>query len=57
VVLRVYEPAGRRGDFTVTAPAGWTVGEPLDLLEEPRERGPGAELRPFEIRSWRVSRG
>jgi alpha-mannosidase len=57
LVLRVYEPAGRRGDFAISAPPGWTVGEPLDLLEEPRERGPGAALRPFEIRSWRVSRG
>jgi alpha-mannosidase len=57
LVLRVYEPAGRRGDFAVFAPQGWTVGDAIDLLEEPRERGPGADLRPFEIRSWRLSRG
>ena len=53
---RTLEPAGRRGDFAVAAPAGWTVGEPISLLEEPHERGPGAGLRPFEIRSWRLSR-
>jgi alpha-mannosidase len=56
LVLRVYEPAGRRGNFSITAPAGWTVGEAINLLEEPHERGPGADLRPFEIRSWLVSR-
>jgi alpha-mannosidase len=57
LVLRVYEPAGRRGDFAVTAPRGWAVGETVDILEEPRERGPGAALRPFEIMSRRISRG
>ncbi|MGV3491432.1 MAG: alpha-mannosidase [Devosia sp.] len=57
LILRVYEPSGRRGDFAVTAPKGWTVGEPLNILEEPMDRGAGAGLRPFEIRSWRVVRG
>lgn len=57
LVLRVYEPSGRRGDFAVTVPEGWTLSESLSILEEPMERGEGAELRPFEVRSWRVSRG
>ncbi|MDB5539662.1 MAG: alpha-mannosidase [Devosia sp.] len=57
LILRVYEPSGRRGDFAVTAPDGWTVGGSLSILEEPMERGEGAELRPFEVRSWRISRG
>ena len=57
LVLRVYEPAGRRGDFSVAVPQGWAVGQAIDILEEPRERGPGAALRPFEVRSWRLSRG
>jgi len=56
LVLRVYEPAGRRGDFVVTVPSGWKLGEAINLLEEPLDRGPGAALRPFEIRSWRVSK-
>lgn len=56
LVLRVYEPAGRRGDFRLTLPEGWSSGAALSLLEEPLDRGPGAELRPFEIRSWRLSR-
>ena len=55
-MLRVYEPAGRRGDFAVTAPAGWRLGEAINLLEEPMQREPGAALRPFEIRSWRITK-
>ena len=27
LVLRVYEPAGRRGGFGVAVPAGWRLGE------------------------------
>ena len=54
LVLRVYEPAGRRGDFAVTVPEGWRLGESVNILEEPYERGPGAALRPFEIRSWKL---
>jgi alpha-mannosidase len=57
LVLRVYEPAGRRGDFSLELPGGWKLSGPLTLLEEPMARGPGAELRPFEIRSWRLGRG
>jgi alpha-mannosidase len=57
LILRVYEPAGRRGGFSIAVPAGWKVGEALNILEEPLDRGPGADLRPFEVRSWRLSRG
>ena len=56
LVLRVYEPAGRRGDFSVSVPQGWSLGAPVNLLEEPFDRGPGADLRPFEIRSWKLLR-
>jgi alpha-mannosidase len=56
LILRVYEPSGRRGDFTVGVPDGWTLGEPLNILEEPMDRGEGAELRPFEVRSWRIAK-
>ena len=54
LVLRVYEPAGRRGVVTPTAPPGWRVAGAVDLLERPIEAP--AELRPFELRSWRLVR-
>jgi alpha-mannosidase len=56
LIFRVYEPSGRRGDFAVKGPEGWSVSGPLSILEEPMERGDGAELRPFEVRSWRLSK-
>jgi alpha-mannosidase len=57
LILRVYEPSGRRGDFALTPPQGWAVSGPLSILEEPMERGEGPALKPFEVRSWRLSRG
>ena len=57
LVLRIYEPAGRRGDFSVTVPQDWQLGDAVNILEEPLDRGPGAALRPFEIRSWKLKRG
>ena len=57
LVFRVYEPAGRRGDFALRAPAGWAVSGSLSILEEPMDRGEGPELRPFEVRSWRLTKG
>ena len=40
LVFRVYEPAGRRGDFAIAAP-GWQAS-PVTLMEEPQ----GARRRP-----------
>ncbi len=57
LILRVYEPSGRRGDFQLSVPEEWVVGEALSILEEPMERGSGADLRPFEVRSWRIAKG
>jgi alpha-mannosidase len=57
LIFRVYEPAGRRGDFEIRAPKDWTVGDSVSILEEPMERAEGADLRPFEVRSWRLTRG
>ena len=54
LVLRVYEPAGARGVATPQPPVGWRVVGPVDLLERPVEVGP--ELRPFEVRSWRLEK-
>jgi alpha-mannosidase len=56
LVLRVYEPAGRRGDYKLDLGEGWQTSETLNILEEPMDRGAGAGLRPFEVRSWRIIR-
>jgi len=56
LIFRVYEPSGRRGDFALGVPEGWTVSEPLSILEEPMQRETGSDLRPFEVRTWRLSR-
>ena len=54
LILRVYEPAGRRGDFAISAP-GWTA-RPVTILEEPQARDAPLGLMPFEVRSWRLTR-
>jgi alpha-mannosidase len=56
LILRVYEPEGRRGDFGFELPVGWEISGPLSILEEPWERDDGAALRPFEVRSWRLTK-
>ncbi len=56
LVLRVYEPAGARGPFSVEASGGWTLGKPLDLLERATERAATPDLLPFEVRSWALAR-
>jgi alpha-mannosidase len=54
LVLRVYEPAGRRGDFAVTA-EGWSATA-VTIMEEPQARDAAAELMPFEVRSWKLTK-
>jgi alpha-mannosidase len=54
LVFRVYEPAGRRGDFAVAA-EGWRA-EPVTIMEEAQARDAAAELMPFEVRSFRLRR-
>ncbi|MBI4920964.1 MAG: alpha-mannosidase [Devosia nanyangense] len=54
LIFRVYEPAGRRGDFVVSA-EGWRA-EPVTIMEEPQRRDAPAALMPFEVRSWRLRR-
>jgi alpha-mannosidase len=56
LVLRVYEPRGGRGDFAFTLPEGWRNGGAVNLMEERAERDAPADLMPFEVRSWRISR-
>jgi alpha-mannosidase len=55
LVFRVYEPAGRRGDFAVTA-EGWKQA-PVTIMEEPQSRDAKVALLPFELRSWKLSKG
>jgi alpha-mannosidase len=55
LALRVYEPQGARGRLTVETPRGWELDATLDLLEQPTG-APDAELGPFAVRTWRLSR-
>jgi alpha-mannosidase len=52
LVLRLYEPAGARGQLSITPPEGWRLSEPVSLLEEPAPRDKAQDLEPFELRSW-----
>ncbi len=54
LILRVYEPAGRRGDCEISLPDGWSNLGTVNLLEEPFERRHKVDLAPFEVRSWRL---
>jgi alpha-mannosidase len=56
IVLRLYEPAGRRGGLEISLPAGWALSEPLGILEEPLERTGPQEIMPFEVRTWKLKR-
>ncbi|MDQ0456742.1 alpha-mannosidase [Rhizobium paknamense] len=53
LILRLYEPAGRRGPLRIGLPEGWSHSGPLTILEEPSGAAPG-ELKPFEVKSWRL---
>ena len=53
LALRVWEPQGARGPVALTLPDGWREDGALDVLERPADAsGP---LRPFEVRTWRLS--
>ncbi len=54
LVFRVYEPAGARGAFAVSA-EGWSAA-PVTIMEEPQQRNAPAELMPFEVRSWKLTK-
>ena len=54
LVFRVYEPAGRRGDFAIAAP-GWTESA-VTIMEEPQSRDAPLGMMPFEVRSWKLTR-
>ncbi|MGO7546642.1 alpha-mannosidase [Rhizobium leguminosarum] len=54
LILRLYEPAGRRGRLALGLPSGWAASQPLNILEEPMERKGPADIMPFEIRTWKL---
>ncbi len=54
VILRVYEPAGARGPVKIGTD-GWATSAPLTIMEEPMADA-GDMLRPFEVRSWRLTK-
>ncbi|MDL2408529.1 glycoside hydrolase family 38 C-terminal domain-containing protein [Rhizobium calliandrae] len=56
LVLRVYEPAGRRGKLSIAPLSGWTISEAVNLMEEPTRRDAGPDILPFEVRSWKIKR-
>lgn len=56
LILRVYEPAGRRGAFGLTLPQGWRNEGTVSILEEPMRDVPVDGLMPFQVKSWRISR-
>jgi alpha-mannosidase len=55
LILRVYEPAGARGPIAIDPPKGWTIAGEVNLLEDAIEP-PSPQIRPFEIRGWRLRR-
>ncbi|MBX4949716.1 alpha-mannosidase [Rhizobium binae] len=57
LILRLYEPAGRRGRLSLELPSGWNASQPLNILEEPMERQGPEDIMPFEIRTWRLRKG
>ncbi|HXQ47287.1 MAG TPA: glycoside hydrolase family 38 C-terminal domain-containing protein, partial [Caulobacteraceae bacterium] len=55
LVLRVYEPHGGRGAIAVEPPPGWAVAGEVNLLED-AIASPADAIRPFEVRSFRLTR-
>ena len=56
LIFRVYEPAGGRGKFELQLPQGWIEDGSVSILEEPMDRAARPDLRPFELRSWKLVR-
>ncbi|PKA42707.1 alpha-mannosidase [Rhizobium sullae] len=56
LIVRVYEPAGRRGNFELCLPERWQNKGVVSILEEPMDKVPNTGLRPFEVKSWRVTK-
>jgi alpha-mannosidase len=55
LILRVYESTGARGPIAIDPPEGWAIAGEVNLLED-AIAAPADQIRPFEIRSWRLRR-
>ncbi|MBL1242157.1 MAG: alpha-mannosidase, partial [OCS116 cluster bacterium] len=55
-VLRLYEPAGRRGTLKFTLPTGWQIGDALTIMEEASDQPNRQNLTPFEVGSWKIEK-
>ncbi|MEF2070087.1 alpha-mannosidase [Consotaella aegiceratis] len=55
LILRLFEPAGGRGPVSVEVD-GWQVAGDVTLLEEPAAVGERDDIRPFEVRSLRLTK-
>jgi alpha-mannosidase len=55
LVLRLYEPTGSRCHPAIEVPAQWEIAGITNLLEED-VADPGVMLRPFELRSYRLTK-
>lgn len=55
LILRAYEPIGARGPISLELPRGWAIADEVNLLEEPLAVDRD-DVKPFEIRSWRIAR-
>jgi alpha-mannosidase len=55
LILRVYEPAGRRGEFKMAVSKGWEAARAVNLLEEP-STGTRDDLSPFQVRSFHLTK-
>ena len=55
LILRVYEPAGARGNVSVTPAAPWSLGEAVNILEDPAG-APDLRVLPFKVLSWKIER-
>ncbi|WP_160003360.1 glycoside hydrolase family 38 C-terminal domain-containing protein [Rhizobium sp. 18055] len=56
LIVRVYEPAGRRGSFGLILPKLWRNDGTVSILEESMSEVPVEGLMPFQVKSWRISR-
>ncbi len=55
LILRLYEPAGARGQIQIEPPTGWRVAGEVNLLEDALPAGEHL-IGPFQIRSFRLTK-
>lgn len=55
-ILRLYEPAGRRGVLNFTLPTGWQITDAVTIMEEATNQPKRQSLTPFEVGSWKIEK-